>query len=207
MVGNPHLPTVLIMNTAKFPVALLLAGILCTCTAFSQTAYMFRMTLRGTCYQTNTTGVVVATPVTEQTLLQDAAAAGGVDWHNLALVYHVQGSGFGDTIDVVDATSGAVDTTLYGLFFGDNTVQDLGRTALTNSPGNEVRRLDYIYTSQNSHSMGACFTTKRCQTDNNGNVRATFNGQMQWVVNPVGSTGTKLYTASFTTTRPFSGSP
>jgi len=87
------------------------------------------------------------------------------------------------------------------------TVQDLGRTALTNSPGTEVRRLDYIYTSQSSHSLGACFTTKRFQTDGKGNVRATFNGQMQWVVNPVGSAGTKLYTGNFTTTRPFAGSP
>jgi hypothetical protein len=55
--------------------------------------------------------------------------------------------------------------------------------------------------------MGACFTTKRFQTDGIGNVRATFNGQMQWVVNPVGNAGTKLYTGSFTTTRPFAAFP
>jgi hypothetical protein len=203
MAANPHLLTVLPMNTARFASAVFLAGILFSFTAFAQSPFMFKITFRGICYQTNATGVVVATPVTEQTLLQNAAAAGGVDWHTLALVYHVQGSGFGDTIDVVDATTGAVATTLYGLFFGDNTVQNLGRTALTNSPGTEVRRLDYIYTSQNSHSMGACFTTKRYQTDGNGNSRATFEGQMQWVVNPVGDAGTKLYTASFITTRPF----
>jgi hypothetical protein len=195
------------MSKAKFPAVIFLAGMLSNFTSFSQTAFMFKITLRGTCYQTNSTGVVVATPVTDQTLLQDAAAAGGVDWHTLALVYHIQGSSFGDTIDVVNASTGAVDNTLYGLFFGDNTVQNLGRTALTNSPGTEVRRLDYIYTSQNSHSMGACFTTKRFQTDAHGNVRVTFNGQMQWVVNPVGDTGTKLYTASFTTTKPFNGPP
>ena|ERR1051326_5178093 len=195
------------MNSAKLSAAVFLAAALSTCTAFSQTAYLFKITLRGTCYQTNTTGIVVATPISDQSLLQDAATAGGVDWHNLALVYHVQGSSFGDTIDVVDASTGAVDTTLYGLFFGDNSVQDLGRTALTNSPGTEVRRLDYIYTSQNSHSMGACFTTKRFQTDAGGNVRATFEGQMQWVVNPVGTVGTKLFTASFKTIKPFSASP
>ena len=194
------------MNVAKFCAGLFLAIFLPAFATFGQTAYMFRLTFRGTCYQTNTAGVVVPTPVTEQTLLQDAAAAGGIDWHSLALVYHVQGSSFGDTIDVVDAATGSVDTTLYGLFFGDNTVQDLGRTALTNSLGSEVRRLDYIYTSQNSHSMGACFTTKRFQTDGNGSLRETFNGQMQWVVNPVGNAGTKLYTASFVTTKPF-GSP
>ena len=182
---------------------MLLAGLLGTVSVSGQTPYLLKITLRGTCYQTNTTGVVVATPISDQTLLQDAAAAGGVDWHTLALVYHVKGSSFGDTIDIVNATNGTVDTTLYGLFFGDNTVQNLGRTALTNSPGTEVRRLDYIYTSQNSHSMGACFTTKRFQSDRNGNVHATFEGQMQWEVNPVGNAGTKVCTASFRTTLPF----
>lgn len=168
---------------------------------------MFRITFRGTCYQTNTQGTVTATPITDTTLLQDAATAGGVDWKTLALVYHVQGSSFGDTIDVVTASNGAVGTTLFGLFFGDNATQDLGRTALTNSVGTEVRRLDYIYTSQNSHSMGASFTTKRFQGDNNGHVRAVFEGQMSWIVNPVGNVGTKVCTGSFVTTKPFNTSP
>ncbi len=173
-------------------------------TAVAQGNYMFRITLRGTCYQTNANGQVVATPISESSLLQDAAAAGGItDTKTLALVYHVQGSGFGDTIDVVYASNGSVATTLYGLFFGDDTVQSLGRTALTNSPGNEVRRLDYIYTTQNTHSMGACFTTKRYLTDGKGNVRTTIDGEMQWIVNPVGGTGTKVCKARFTTTKPF----
>jgi len=194
-----------LMNTAKLWAGLLLS-ITFSQVASAQVPFIFRMTLRGTCYQTNTTGQVIATPITEQSLLQDAAAAGGVDWKTLALVYHVQGSGFGDTIDVVNAATGQLETTLYGLFFGDNSVQELGRTSLTNSPGSEVRRLDYIYTSQNSHSMGACFTTKRFQADSNGKVRASFEGQMQWIVNPVGNAGTKVCTANFTTTKPF-GSP
>jgi hypothetical protein len=78
---------------------------------------------------------------------------------------------------------------------------------LTNNIGTEVRRLDYIYITQNSHSMGSCFTTKRFQTDANGLVRATFEGQMQCVVNPVGSAATKLFTASFRTTKSFTTSP
>jgi hypothetical protein len=161
------------------------------------------MTIRGACYQTNAAGNIVASPITETTLLEQAAQAGGVDPKTLALVYHVQGSSFGDTIDVVNASSGAVATTLYGLFFGDDSVQLLGRTALTNSPGNEVRRLDYIYTSQNSHSMGASFTTKRFLTDAKGNVHTTINGRMEWIVNPTGANGTQVCIANFTTTRPF----
>lgn len=169
----------------------------------SAQSYLFRMTFRGTCYQTNASGNIVATPITEASLLQQAAQAGGVDPSTLALVYHVQGSSFGDTIDVVNSSSGAVATTLYGLFFGDDSVQVLGRTALTNSVGNEVRRVDYIYTSQNSHSMGASFTSKRFLTDTKGNVHTTIEGQMQWIVNPTGANGTQICTGTFTTTRPF----
>jgi hypothetical protein len=169
----------------------------------SAQTYLFRMTLRGTCYQTNAAGNIVTTPITETTLLQQAAQAGGVDPSTLAIVYHIQGSSFGDTIDVVNASSGAVATTLYGLFFGDDSVQALGRTALTNSPGNEVRRVDYIYTSQNSHSMGASFTTKRFLTDKSGNVHTTIDGQMEWIVNPTSANGTQVYKATFSTTRPF----
>jgi len=169
----------------------------------AQSPFLFRLTLRGTCHQTDSSGNIVATPITETSLLQDAAQAGGVDPKTLAIVYHVQGSSFGDTIDVVDANTGAVATTLYGLFFGDDSVQTLGRTALTNSAATEVRRVDYIYTSQNSHSMGASFTTKRFIVNKNGSVHTTINGQMEWIVNPVGNSSTKVCTATFTTTRPF----
>jgi len=82
-------------------------------------------------------------------------------------------------------------------------VQTLGRTALTNSAASEVRRVDYIYTSQNSHSMGASFTTKRFITDKTGAVHTTIDGQMEWIVNPVGNSNTKVCTATFTTTKPF----
>jgi hypothetical protein len=169
----------------------------------AQTPFLFRITLRGVCHQTDSSGNIVTTPITEASLLQDAAQAGGVDPKTLAIVYHVQGSSFGDTIDVVNANTGAVATTLYGLFFGDDSVQTLGRTALTNSAGTEVRRVDYIYTSQNSHSMGASFTTKRFIIDKNGSVHTTINGEMEWTVNPVGNSSTKVCTATFTTTKSF----
>jgi len=179
------------------------ALVLLELSASAQTPFLFRITLRGTCYQTNPSGDIVSSAITEATLVQEAAQAGGVDPKTLALVYHVQGSSFGDTIDVVDASSGAVATTLFGLFFGDDAVQVLGRTALTNNAGTQVRRLDYIYTSQNSHSMGASFTTKRFLTDKNGSVHSTIDGQMQWIVNPTGNSSTKVCIVTFTTTKPF----
>jgi hypothetical protein len=192
------------MNTAKPLAALVVAFLLSQFSALAQ--YEFLITVRGTSYQPNSAGNIVAVPITETTLLQDAAAAGGItDLKSLALVYHVGGSSFGDTIDVVNATNGVPYTTLFGLFFGDDI--SLGRTALTNSVGTEVRRVDYIYTSQNSHSMGAGFVSKRYLTDAGGNVRTTIDAQMQWIVNPQGADGTKVCTASFTTTRLFTGAP
>ncbi len=86
----------------------------------------------------------------------------------------------------------------------------MGRSAITNNVATQQRRLDYIYmfgntdyTYPNSHSMGASFTTKRFIGDANGNVHATINGDMEWIVNPNNNAGTKVCAGSFTTTTPF----
>jgi hypothetical protein len=124
-----------------------------------------------------------------------------VEVTNLVLVYHVKGSTFGDTIDVINTTSGSA-TTLFGFFFGEDA--SLNRTALTNIAGTEIRRVDYLYTRQNSHSMGTGFVTKRYLAAGNGDVRATVDGgQLQWIVLPENGRGPKVGKASFTTTRPY----
>lgn len=175
--------------------------------ALAQSPWLFHMTFRGTAYQTNTTGSFVPISLTENSFIQDAATAGGVDPSTLALVYHIQSSGLGDTIEIVDAATGATKKILFGLYFGDDN--SLGRTAATNSPLTEIRRLDYLYTdnttwtSWNSHSMGSSFTTKRFLTDTSGNTRTTIDGEMQWIVNPLGGNGTKVCKGTFTTTTPF----
>jgi hypothetical protein len=164
--------------------------------------------MQGTCYQTNGTGNFVATPITEKTLVQDAAQAGNVSPSSIAIVYHLQNSGLGDTIDIVDATTGSTVVNLFGLYFGDDPT--LGRSAATNSTQTVIRRLDYIYTQQNttftsfnSHSMGSAFTVKRFMTDTNGITQATIEAQMSWIVNPSGTSGTKLCNVNFSTTTPF----
>ena len=105
-------PMKLTLSWVQSSLALLLLGV----SASAQTPFLFRMTLRGTCYQANPSGDIVSTPITEITLLQDAAQAGGVDPKNLALVYHVQGSSFGDTIDIVVSLgmAGGHSATIWG---------------------------------------------------------------------------------------------
>lgn len=172
----------------------------------AQSPYLYLITFQGVCYQKNSSGNLAPVPLTQQTFLQDVAQAGGVDPKTLVLVYHIQGSGLGDTIDVVNASTGSTLVNLFGLYFGDT----LGRTAATNATATVVRRVDYIYTQQNytytswnPDAMGAAFTTKRFQTDAQGNVRTTVDAQMHWIVNPQGNASTKICSGSFTTTKPF----
>jgi hypothetical protein len=174
----------------------------------AQSPYLYHLTMRGTYYQTNGTGDFVASPMTDDVIVQAAAQAGGVSPTSIALVYHLQASGLGDTIDLVDAKSSATLVNLFGLYFGDDAT--LGRSAATNATQSVVRRLDYIYTQQNTtytsfntHSMGSSFTVKRTLTDATGITHVTVEGQMSWIVNPSGTNGTKLCTVNFTTTTPF----
>jgi hypothetical protein len=183
-------------------------AVLCQFTATAQSPFLYRLTMQGTYYQTNGAGDFVAAPLTDKIILQDAAQAGGVSPDSIALVYHLQNSGLGDTIDVVNASTGATIVNLFGLYFGDDS--SLGRSAATNASQTVIRRLDYIYTqpnttytSFNTHSMGSAFTTKRILTDTNGVTHYTIEAPMSWIVNPSGTNGTKLCTVNLSTTTPF----
>jgi hypothetical protein len=164
------------------------------------------VTLRGTSYQTNALGGMVPHLITQHTLKADEAHRLGVTpLRSLALVYHVNGSSFGDTIDLVNVTNGAVVSTVFGFFFGDDP--SLNRVAITNSAGTIVKRIDYIYTRQNSHSMGAALTTKRYVHRGQYSAFPIITSRMQWVVAPEGTNSTQICVASFTTTRPFKPHP
>ena len=189
-------PMLMSMNTKK-PLAVLSVALVFTALS-ARTQEELSVTIRATCLQTNAAGKFVTTRINNQTLLMEAALAGGrTDTKGLALVYHFQGSSFGDTIDVVNVTNGIAYKTLYGFFFGDSA--PLGRIALTNGPGTEVHRIDYIYTDQNSHSLGASLTTQRFPAGQGGTTRPSITGQMEWLVTPDGTNATKLCTGTFMT--------
>ena len=196
------------MNFTRLSGVAATAFALCHFTAMAQSPFLYHMTLRGTSYQTNATGNLAPTPLTEKVLVDDAATKGGVSPSSVLLVYHLQSSGLGDTIDFVDANTGITLSTLFGLYFGDDAT--LGRTAATNATQTEVRRLDYIYTQQNttytsynSHSMGSAFTVKRFLTDTNGITQVVVEAQMSWIANPSGTNGTRVCTANISTSTPF----
>jgi hypothetical protein len=174
-----------------------------------QAGDMFNLSFRAVYYQTNGGGRIVPTAITDQTLLSEAARSGGGNAAGMALVYHIDGSSFGDTIDVVKKSDGSVLHTYFGLYFGDSS--ELGRTTLSNATGTEIKALDYVYTlettaftSPNSHSMGAVTVSKRFSTDKKGNPTTSIQGQnMQWIVVPREGRSTRIFSASFQTKKAF----
>src|SRR5260370_246604 len=92
----------------------------------AQSPYLYHLTMQGTCYQTNGSGDFVSIPITHPALVQVAAQSGGVSTRSIVLVYHMQSSGLGDAIGIVDRNSGTRLVNLFGLYFGDDA--SLGRS-------------------------------------------------------------------------------
>jgi hypothetical protein len=158
--------------------------------------------ISGTCYTTDAQGHIVPQAINNQTLLQQAANAGGLkDTSGLALSYHLNGNSLGDTIEVINRTTGVTLTTLFGLYFGES----FGREALLSASHRQMKRIEYIYTDQNSHSLGSVFLTDYYFFDTSGNTNATYVlGQMQYLILPDSThTNTQVCTASFSTLSPF----
>jgi hypothetical protein len=188
------------MNTTK--ICAIAASLFFLCFSSAQAQNVLRWTFKGTSYQTNASGNVISTPVTDQDILSEKAYLGGSSTNGWAMAFHLKGSSFGDTVDIVNTSNGQTITTVLGYYFGDDSVQLLGRGAITNATQTEVRRLDYIYTDQNSHSMGAAFVTRRTLTDGSGNPRTTLEGPIMWLELPRGTNNTRVYSGTFTTGAP-----
>jgi hypothetical protein len=159
----------------------------------------YQWVFNGMEYETNGSGNIVGIPITDQTLLADRAHEGGItDLSTVAIVYHIGGAAPNggnppwDTIDVINATNGAVLTTEFGLYYGSDGQYD--RTAVTNATQTEERRIDYLYTFNNtaftidaSDSIGAAFITKRFLNDGSGNTNTIIEGSFAWDSLPHGT--------------------
>ena len=100
--------------------------------------------------------------------------AGGLDPSTLAIVYHLGADSRGDRIEIIRISDNAKLATEFEFFFGDDT--SLGRLAVTNNAGTEIRRVDQVFTLENStytwsngHGVGSAVTGKRFITDSFGN--------------------------------------
>jgi len=179
-------------------ITLMLGGTGAVAQSYSEYKFIFS----GTSYQTNAVGKLVGTPITDQTLLQDRARIGNItDLSTVSIVYHINGNSLGDTVDVVSNSTGQVLVTELGLFYG--SYGGLGRTAVTNAAQTEVRRMDYIYTFNNStytfnndDSVGCSITSESFATTN-GFTNAMIQGTMSWGVAPQKTNGPILCIGSF----------
>jgi hypothetical protein len=172
--------------------------------AYGQSYSEYKFIFSGMAYETNASGKLVGTPITDQTLLQSQAQKGNItDLSTISIVYHIDGdTNFGgDTVDIIANTNGQVLANELSLLFGSDT--GLGRIAVTNAAQTQQMRVDYIYTFNNStftfdndDSVGLCITSKNFVITN-GSTNANISGNMSWGVEPQGPNGPILCTGKF----------
>ncbi len=175
------------MNAARFAAQLLCLSLISTLSASAQSRFHF--SFQGTCWTTNAEGQMYPRPANNRTWLQDYAAANGItDLKSISLVYHVNADARGDAIEIINPTTGATVDTFLALFFGES----LDRQALTNGDGSEIRRVDYIYNHQISHSIGSSLLHQRTYVDARGATNTTIQCQMQYILLPDATHGTTV---------------
>jgi hypothetical protein len=176
----------------------------------AQSYYEYKFVFTGTAYQTNAAGNIVGTPITDQTLLQSQAQQLNItNLSTISLVYHFNGGPpYGDTVDVISNATGQTLTYQFGFYFGSDL--SLGRYAVTNAAQTEQRRVDQIYTFDNTtysyenpDSLGTAFTYKHFLTDSDGNTNSIVDGILAWDVTPTGTnTSSMVCIGNFTLGQP-----
>jgi hypothetical protein len=192
------------MNLSKSTAAVL--AILSFSVFNLQAQYKYKFVFKGMCYQSDANGNVVNIPFTDQTIINERAAAGGVSPSTLALVYHVGADTRGDTVEVVSSANGSTLYNEFAFWFGADA--SLGRSALTNTAGTDIRRVDQLFTFSDSphtcsasHGMGTAYTAKKTIGVTNGTPYYTIEGTLQWIVNPVAGASSKACYGTFTATQ------
>ena len=138
---------------------LVLAGLALAMTRGNAQTY-WQLTYTGTASHTNELGKVVTESMTDRTLIQRCAQAGGTsDTSNLALVLHVNGNVVGDTVEVVNVN----DPNL----FRCEVFKLAFPAGITNSSGTQVKNFTYIYNNDSdifadpsAHSRGSAVVTR-----------------------------------------------
>lgn len=159
----------------------------------------FKLIFKGTCQETNSSGRVITRAVTDQTWLRDFAREKGLtSIRNLAISYHVKASELGDQIEVINARTGEVQGSVFGLFFSEA----FGRTGLTNASATQTMTLPYLYTSQDSHSLGAAVVTKTQPSSTQRYLKV--QGQMHYELLPTANRKSlQICSGNFVTGAPF----
>lgn len=163
--------------------ALLIAGQLPSFAQLGTTPNgLYQFSFSGTASTTDSSGKIVTQSINQNSLLKEYAAQNGIsDTSNLAIAYHFNGNSNGDTIDVVNRNNATVVHTLLGLYFGEA----FGRMELVSGSKRQIKHLEYIYTDQNTHSLGSALITDYIWFNSNGTTNAlAFLGNVQYLILP-----------------------
>jgi hypothetical protein len=167
------------MNIFKV-IACLITGLFVS--ELSAHAQKYQFTFRGIGWTTNAAGRFVSYPISERTWLVEYARLNGIrNLRSLNLIYQAGGDQRGDVIKIVNPTNGATIYPLFSFFFGES----FDRAALTNRDGSQIKRLEYVYTHDNSHSVGSVLVTESLTLDHMGHTNRTLVGaQMDYFALP-----------------------
>ncbi len=182
------------MKMTRLALGLALVWLLAPVSAPAQ--QRFRLTFQGLFWTTNATGQkIVSSRANTQTWLNEYARSQGLtNASNLALAYHINGGEQGDTIEVIEADSGAFVNVLYGLYLG--TFFD--RLPVASTDGKQVKVLQYLFTQQNAYPTGSAIITERFVRDSNGNIkRGLIQGDVEFLTLPDPAHKTGFYTGTF----------
>ncbi|HYG23110.1 MAG TPA: hypothetical protein VEH04_10030 [Verrucomicrobiae bacterium] len=159
---------------------------------------LHRLTFKGVCDTVDSSGKAVRRAINDRTLILEWAGRAGVtNYRNLVLAFHPNVDARGDSIEIVNARTGAHVTTVFPLFFPETA-------AVTTRNGTVERRFAYVYNLyQAEFSRGTAILTEQALVNKQGRTnRFIVSGQMQWYQLPEGSNNLRFCSGTFKVNKP-----
>lgn len=182
------------MKVATSLLGLFTAALVCSLNASAQEVLQVKFLAK--CQTTNDSGKAINETINNKSILQEYADENGVtNLNSIDLVYEVNGDERGDVIEIVDASTGAVLSEVYGFFFP----VDLPTTP----DGSQFTRYAYLYNSQQSVSMGSAFLKEKIKSNKQGDSERSITGNLYFYLTPQGSNGLRLCTGTINAGKAF----
>ncbi len=138
----------------------------------------FHMTWRGTAFSTDSSGRIVARPLTELQFVQKVAADTGQDPSQLIFVYRPNKH---DTV-VVNKNTG---------WTGDILQMEYKYTDVSNGTQTRTFRQAFLYDEYHSDALGSAFGSETLTRDSSGAIATyNFHGSFQYTIDGVIYSGT-----------------
>jgi hypothetical protein len=132
---------------------------------------LYRLSWRGTVYQTNGNGEIVTRTITEKDFVDRVANNNGLDPRGLVFVYRALKH---DT---------AVVTLSTGAFVADVIQMEYNFFEIKNSGETKIIRQAFLYDEDHEEALGSCFGTETARRDGKRNLSGySFRGTFQYAL-------------------------